>query len=338
MAQQRFFNLEKRLSKYRELCIAYHKFMSEYLNMNHMELVTNDDSNSQTYYLPHHAVIKRDSITTKLRVVFDGSAPTISGLSLNDVMLKEPMVKLLRFRVHKIALTADVEKMYRQILVTPKDCQLQRIWYRPSPSGLLREYNLRTITYITKSASYLATRILVEIAFSAIKDDFYVNDLLTCAESSDECFQLYKDVSDTSHKKGSPRKFLQTLQPSGGDKENLVGTCRFHEHNSDPKMKKMKKNGPNEKYWEVIADRRRKVLEEVLEQNRKLHTIVMALEEENTCCKKLLKQITDLVNTLKEVLNEEDDKSTEFNVDNYISSINSNQINSNDDFSGSESE
>jgi len=57
--------------------------------------------------------------------------------------------------------------------------------------------------------------------------------------------------------------------------------------------------GPSEKYWEVIAERRRKALEEVLEQNRKLHSIVMALEEENASCKKLLEQTTDLVNTLK---------------------------------------
>jgi len=31
------------------------------------------------------------------------------------------------------------------------------------------------------------------------------------------------------YKKGT-RKFLQTLQPSGVDKENLVGTGRFREH------------------------------------------------------------------------------------------------------------
>jgi hypothetical protein len=173
MAQQRFFNLEKRLCKDKELCIAYHKFMSEYLDMTHMELIINVDSNSQTYYLLHHAVTKEDSITTKLRVVFDGLAPTSSGLSLNDVMYRGSIVQsslfsiLLRFRVHKIALTADIEEMYRQILATPKDCQLQRIWYRPSPSELLREYNLRTITYGTKSAPYLATRCLMEVALSA---------------------------------------------------------------------------------------------------------------------------------------------------------------------------
>jgi len=57
--------------------------------------------------------------------------------------------------------------------------------------------------------------------------------------------------------------------------------------------------GPSEKYWEVIAERRRKALEDVLEQNRKLHAIVIALEEENASCKKLLEQTTDLVNTLK---------------------------------------
>jgi len=56
--------------------------------------------------------------------------------------------------------------------------------------------------------------------------------------------------------------------------------------------------GPSEKYWEVIAERRRKALEEVLEQNSKLHTLIMALEEENTSCKKSLEQTTNLLNTL----------------------------------------
>jgi len=57
--------------------------------------------------------------------------------------------------------------------------------------------------------------------------------------------------------------------------------------------------GPSEKYWQVIAERRRKALEDVLEQNRKLHNLVLTLEDENASCKKLLEQTTDLVNTLK---------------------------------------
>ncbi|XP_027853189.2 geminin-like [Aphis gossypii] len=167
------------------------------------------------------------------------------------------------------------------------------------------------------------------------------------------------------------RKLLQTLQPSGVDKENLVGTGRFHETNPDPKIlkpqiktevevkSKEKKSGlakinpslynklivedltstagPSEKYWQVIAERRRKALEEVLEQNRKLHNLVLTLEDENASCKKLLEQTTDLVNTLKDVLNE-DIKPTEDDVDDGNLSIGSMQPNSNNDFSCSESE
>lgn len=39
------------------------------------------------YYMPHHVIIKEVSLTTKVRVVFDASAKTNSGVSLNDMFL-----------------------------------------------------------------------------------------------------------------------------------------------------------------------------------------------------------------------------------------------------------
>jgi len=93
--------------------------------------------------------------------------------------------------------------MYRQILVAPEDCELQRIWYRSSPAESLREYKLRTVNYGMISPLYLSTRCLVELAYTApgentvIRNDFYVDDLLIGAETTEECFQLFKDVSDT---------------------------------------------------------------------------------------------------------------------------------------------
>ncbi|XP_025206673.1 geminin-like [Melanaphis sacchari] len=179
-----------------------------------------------------------------------------------------------------------------------------------------------------------------------------------------------RNISDKMSIKKGTRKFLQTLQPSGGDKENLVGTGRFHENNPDPKILKPQLKtevevkskekqsiiekinpslykkliiedltstaGPSEKYWEVIAERRRKALEEVLDQNRKLHSVIMALEEENASCKKLLEQTTDLVNTLKEVLNEDDKQAEDDDDVNLL--VDSKQSNSNNDFSCSESD
>ena len=68
-----------------------------------------------------HTVRKESSTTTKIRAVFVASAKSASNVSLNDTLLVGPTVYsslidvLLRFRLHRIALTADVSKMYRAI-------------------------------------------------------------------------------------------------------------------------------------------------------------------------------------------------------------------------------
>lgn len=49
----------------------------------------------------------------------------------------------------------------------------------------------------------------------------------------------------------------------------------------------------------MIAERRRKALKEVLEENQQLEALIATLEIENTSCKTLLKSTEDLVNTLK---------------------------------------
>ena len=82
------------------------------------------------FYLPMHTVRKEDSNTTKLRVVFNASAKSASGVSLKDLLLIGPSVHptlndvLLRFRFHRIALTADVSKMYRAVELVHSDIDL----------------------------------------------------------------------------------------------------------------------------------------------------------------------------------------------------------------------
>lgn len=206
MAIKRFFNLELKFTKDDLLAKQYAGFMLEYLQLKHMKLVKNEDNTQGSYYLPHYAVIKEASRTTKTHVVFDTSATTTSNISLNDILLKGPTVQptlfstLLRFRLHKIALTADIEKMYRQILVDPQDCPLQTICYRSNPTEPLNKYQLCTVTYGMKSTTFLATRCLVELSNSApstssqraIRYDFYVDDLLSGANTDEECYICIK--------------------------------------------------------------------------------------------------------------------------------------------------
>ncbi|XP_065085542.1 uncharacterized protein LOC135707605 [Ochlerotatus camptorhynchus] len=86
-AYRRYEMLERRFERSPTLKEDYHKFLKEYLSLGHMRLVESDnEGNSTVYYLPHHSVLKESSTTTKLRVVFDGSAKTSTGHSLNEAL------------------------------------------------------------------------------------------------------------------------------------------------------------------------------------------------------------------------------------------------------------
>lgn len=62
----------------------YEDFMKEYEALEHMTLTSPSKYHNQTVFLPHHGVLRENSTTTKLRVVFNGSLRTTSGISLND--------------------------------------------------------------------------------------------------------------------------------------------------------------------------------------------------------------------------------------------------------------
>lgn len=108
------------------------------MDLGHAELVPSEDiekSECQVFYLPMHVVYKSSSTTTKIRAVFDASAKSASGVSLNDILLVGLTVHpslidvLLRFRQHEIAVTADVSKMYRAVELAPSDRDLHRfVW------------------------------------------------------------------------------------------------------------------------------------------------------------------------------------------------------------------
>ena len=90
-----------------------------------MEPIDNQSSVDipEVHYLPHHAVVRRDKTTTKLRVVYDASARS-NGPSLNDCLNPGPKFDqkildiLSRFR---IAVTADIEKVFLMVSVAAKD-------------------------------------------------------------------------------------------------------------------------------------------------------------------------------------------------------------------------
>lgn len=187
IAKRQFYALEKRLEKNPEVKKQYVDFMKEYLQLGHMTIT---QENNQGYYTPHHCVFT----SKKFRTVFNASCPTSNGISLNNVQLVGEKLQddlallLLRFRYHRIAITADIKKMYRQIEVHPDDRQYQKIFWRDSSEEELLSYELNTITYGQAAAPHCAVRALQQcaidheseypIAANHVLNCFYMDDYL----------------------------------------------------------------------------------------------------------------------------------------------------------------
>ena len=142
----RFRSVERALARNPIQREQYRAFMQEYESTLRHVTKIRQGRITEGYYLPHHAVRKEDSLTTKLRVVFGASAKTSTGLSLNDALMTGPTIQddlftiLTRFRKHKFVLTADIAKMYRQIQVDPSDRHYQRILWRDDPTKPVQTY------------------------------------------------------------------------------------------------------------------------------------------------------------------------------------------------------
>lgn len=220
MATRRFLSLERRLDQHPDLKQEYSAFIAEYESLGHMKQVEANlnEAPGTTYYLPHHCVLRPGSTTTKLRVVFDGSAPTTTGVSINDALQVGPTVQadlesiLLNFRSFRYVFTVDVPKMFRQIRVHNDDAPYQRILYRTTRSSPLKVFQLQTVTYGLASSPFLATMSLCQLAedgrekfpsgAAVIKRSCYIDDALSGGHTKDEAIALCKEFEELLHTGG----------------------------------------------------------------------------------------------------------------------------------------
>ncbi|XP_073964467.1 uncharacterized protein [Choristoneura fumiferana] len=212
-ALSRFLCLERRFKRDPNFKNKYCDFISEYIKLGHMTENKHFNREETSYILPHHGVLREMSLTTKLRAVFDGSAVTTSGLSLNNIQHVGPTVQddlisiLIRFRQHRYVVSADIDKFYRQCLIHDSQRNLQQILWRFNPTEELKTYKLNTVTYGTASAPYLATRCLVQLGkecadsevASAILHDFYIDDLISGHDSEDRLIQICNTLTNVLH-------------------------------------------------------------------------------------------------------------------------------------------
>ncbi|GFX99711.1 integrase catalytic domain-containing protein [Trichonephila clavipes] len=111
IAIRRLNSLWKRLSRDSKYLSLYAEFLKEYEELGHLERVVESSEPPTHYYISHHGVLRPEKLTTKLRIVFNGSSPTTTGISLNDILLKAQLVKkilsTLRLNISDIVLHTD---------------------------------------------------------------------------------------------------------------------------------------------------------------------------------------------------------------------------------------
>ncbi|GFU97789.1 integrase catalytic domain-containing protein [Trichonephila clavipes] len=114
-AIRRLNSLWRKLDVNSNLKQLYRNFIHEYLDMGHMERLSDESETTVSYYMPHHHP-RPDSKSTPLRTVFDVSCSTSTGESLNSILANGGVIQddlfaiLLRFRKNKIALISDIKK------------------------------------------------------------------------------------------------------------------------------------------------------------------------------------------------------------------------------------
>ena len=213
-ALRRFKSLERSLQA-KGTFENFAEVMHEYFEKGHAEQVPLeelDNPRGEVYYLPMHAVHKEESTTSKLRIVFDASAKTTSGTSLNDHLLVGPTVHpplvdiLLGFRRFKVPLTTDVSRMYRAVKLADDQKDLHRFIWRENSRQPFRHYRMTRLTFGVSASSFAANMVLRQNALEHMEthpqaalvalDCFYVDHCLAGADSVDEAIHLRGELQD----------------------------------------------------------------------------------------------------------------------------------------------
>ena len=186
---KRLHQLKSRLDKDKPLLQEYDKIIKDQEKMGIIDPVVVQDETS--YFLPHRGVIPEDKETTKLRVVFDGSAKsTKDDPSLNDCLEKGPNLvphlfdTVINFRGYPIGLVADIEKAFHQVQIAPEDRKMLKfLWFddiaRDHPT--LKEYQFRRLPFgLTPSPAILSTIICHHLQRNRSRDSLVAIRVAVC--------------------------------------------------------------------------------------------------------------------------------------------------------------
>ncbi|XP_055585251.1 uncharacterized protein LOC129738089 [Uranotaenia lowii] len=219
MANRRLRSLESRLAKNPVLDAKVREQIKGYLEKGYAHKASrkelSETESDKTWYLPL-GVVQNPKKPGKVRLIWDAAA-RVSGMSLNDTLLKGPDLLtslpavLLRFRQRNIAITGDIKEMFHQIRIRASDKQYQRFLFRDHPQEPPQVYIMDVVTFgatcspcvaqFVKNRNALDHAAEFPEAARAIVEDHYVDDFLKSVDTINQAVELTKQVK-LVHAKG----------------------------------------------------------------------------------------------------------------------------------------
>ncbi|XP_065085837.1 uncharacterized protein LOC135707865 [Ochlerotatus camptorhynchus] len=167
LALKRFLSIEKHLTNKPEMKEMYQEFMQEYKDLGHCHEIREEDDppGQQSYYLPHHAVLKPTSTSTKLR----------------EKMFRQVKLDPRQTHYHRT--------FWRDQPMDPiKVMELLTVTYGTSPASFLA---VRSMVQLAREE-----RANFPAAAEAILEDCYMDDILSGAPTLASAKQLRSDIEE----------------------------------------------------------------------------------------------------------------------------------------------
>jgi len=216
MAENRLKSTEKRLKRDDDLAKKYCAIIEDYVNKGYARVLSSEESEALTakqWFLPHHPVLNPHK-PGKVRMVMDAAAQ-YEGASLNDKLLIGPDLLnslvgvLLRFREHKVGISADIEAMFHQCRIIEEDQPALRfLWRNLELQRPPDVYQMQVMIFGAASSPCTATYVLRKTAddnkhdesfsdeaINTVHKNFYVDDMLKSVPTEEEAIRLQQEIT-----------------------------------------------------------------------------------------------------------------------------------------------
>ena len=189
------------------------------------ELIKASEPGRVIYYLPHLPVIKENKVSTKIRPVFECSAKTHQGISLNDQLLAGPKTQqsisflMIHLRLNPVVVLADIVRMFYAINYNeePEDSMqgllnnrdLFRFIWTDNKNDQPKIYRFIKVLMGSKSSPFQASSVILyhlnhliensnnELTIECcrlLKKFMYVDDVLMALSDEQKAVEVSKEV------------------------------------------------------------------------------------------------------------------------------------------------